>query len=403
MELSYNITKKRMKLALFSLILCIFIPSYNYYINEIIQLNLGMGSVSAFFYIILAVIGLYSYSLLTQINPMIIIIMLVVCSGLFISYLLYPGIKDLFLSKDFNPLTSAFLFLPLMGFPMMVYTNYLSDRLSLINDYIRIPSLGLVILACIDYYWTVLINGQFFEVNYMSFSYFMLPGVCFSFSYGLIKGKIIDVIFAVLGLLVIFVTGSRGCFLCGFVFIILVCFKRYSVSIAKLFLLIIISISLVSLGSIIFPSVSDDVMSYMKEHDANSRTLSKISDGTLGESYGRNNVYKLMKQSIEEQPLGYGLMGDRYILYKHGNPGYAHSLYYEFLIDYGVVFGALLLLFVIISVILHLKRHFKHDIYYVYVLFLITGVLKLFMSGSYLEEPFFWGTLGILINSKRTR
>ena len=125
---SYVLTK-RMKVALISLILCIFIPSYNYFLNEILQLDLGMGSISTFSYILLAMIGLYSYTYLPKVRSPLFVIMVIVFVALFISYMIYPEIKDAFISKDYNPLTSILLYIPLMGYPMMVYTNYINKNL----------------------------------------------------------------------------------------------------------------------------------------------------------------------------------------------------------------------------------------------------------------------------------
>ncbi len=401
MELSYNIPTKREKYALISLILCIFIPSYNYYINDIIQLNLGMGSVSALFYLFLAAVGLYSYTFLSRINKKLLVIMFLVMLALFTSYLVYPEIKDAFISKDYNPLTSILLFIPLMGFPMMVYTNYLNRNIYYIVDYIRYPSLLLIILSIIDYYWTVFVNDHFFEINYMSFSYFMLPGVCCSFYYGVTKGKILDIILSIIGLIVILVTGSRWCFLCGVVFLALTSFQRYTISAGKVLLYFLSIVAIFLILSHFFASFSDSVMSYMDEHGASSRTLLKISDGSFEESSSREAIYSLMLEAIDIQPFGYGLMGDRFILHQHGNQGYAHSIIYEFLIDYGIILGSVFLVILVVSLFLKFKQFFKSDILYIYAAFFVLGFVKLFVSGSYLGETYFWGLIGMLFIKKR--
>lgn len=395
-----SMLSRRMKVALVSLVLCIFIPSYNYFLNEILQYDLGMGSISALSYILLAIVGLYSYTYLPKVRKPLLVIMFIIILALFISYLRYPEIKEFFINKDYNPLTSILLFVPFIGFPMMLYTNYLSKNLHYIVDYIRYPSLSLIILSILDYYWTVLVNGHFFDVNYMSFSYYMLPGVCLSFYYGISKGRVLDWVVAIIGLIVIFITGSRGCFLCGVSFLALACFKRYPLSVGKTLLFLFSIIAFFLFVSHFFPSFSDGVMSYMDEHGASSRTLMKLSDGTIEESDSRNSIYRIMLKAIDEQPLGYGPMGDRYILYRHDNQGYAHSIIYEFLVDYGVIIGPVLLIALVSSIFIRLKQHFKQDMYYLYALFLATGFIKLFFSGSYLEESFFWGLIGLLFIKK---
>lgn len=367
------------------------------------MLNLGRGSISAISYVLLAVIGLYSYRYLSRINTKLIVLMGLVLAGMFYSYLIYPRISEAFISKDYNPLTSALLFLPLISFPIMVLTNSLEKKLVILFDYVRFPSLALILLAILDYYWTVLVNGHYFDVNYMSFSYFMLPATCLSFSCGLIKGKILDIVVAIAGLLVILVVGSRGCFVCGILFTAMACIKRYSLSLGRMLVFFAVLVAVFIALSYTFTSFSDNVQAFMDEHGANSRTLMKINDGTFEESGTRDNIYKIMSEAISDNPLGYGLMGDRYILSQHGNQGYCHSVLYEFLIDYGVILGPILLVLLACSLFIKLKKYIKMDIFYVLAFFFVAGFVKLFISGSYLDEPFFWGLLGILFNNKRTR
>ena len=397
---SYVLTK-RMKVALISLILCIFIPSYNYILNEILQLDLGRGSISGISYLLLAIIGLFSYTFVLRVNRKLMTLMCLVLAGMFVSYLIYPEIRDAFIDKDYNPLTSSLLYLPLIAFPMMVLTNYLRNHLILLFEYVRIPSLTLIILSFFDYYWTVILNGHYFDVNYMSFSYFMLPATCLSFAYGLMRGKILDIIAAVAGLLVILVVGSRGCFVCGVIFIVMASINRYSLSLDKMLRIFVVFVTVVIALSYTFTSFSDNVQSFMYEHGASSRTLMKISEGTFEESGSRDDIYKLMRDAIADNPIGYGLMGDRYILSQHNNKGYCHSVFYEFLVDYGVILGPILLLYLIGSLFIKFKKYIKLDIYYILAFFVVTGFVKLFFSGSYLGEAYFWGMIGILMNNNK--
>lgn len=401
MEFSNKIITKQEKYALISLTLCIFIPSYNYYINEIFMLNLGRGSISAVSYLFLAIVGLYSYKYLSHICVKLVALMGLVLAGMFVSYIIYPGIREAFIAKDYNPLTSALLSLPLISFPMMIFTNYLKNHLTILFDYVRDPSLSLITLAIIDYYWTVIVNGHYFDVQYMSFSYFMLPACCLSFGYGLARKKIIDISVAMAGLLVILVVGSRGCFVCGVIFIVMACVKRYALSLGKMFGLFSVLVVLFMALPYVFTSFSDNVQTYMDDHGATSRTLMMINDGTFEESNSRGNIYKIMTDAISVNPFGYGLMGDRYILSQHGNQGYCHSIVYEFLIDYGLFVGPFLLLLLVASLFIKLKKVIKIDFYYILALFAITGFVKLFFSGSYLVESYFWGLLGILFSNKK--
>ena len=393
---------KRVRIALCFIVMCIFIPSYNYYINEIVQIDLGMPSLSPLFYFLLIIIGLYSFTYLPRVNSKLLLLIVAVLSGLLISYVLYPGIGRYILSQDFNPLTSVLLFLSLMGFPLMIYTNYLSKHLYTLIDLARYPSLLLIVIAIIDYYWTVLINGNYFSVNYMSFSYYMLPAVCLSFIYGIRYRKILDISIAAMGLIVILIVGSRGCFVCGLIFLVIISIKKYTQSIGRFIIFLIALLFVILVIFLVFDSFSENVSTYMDNHGATSRTLLLMEKGTVGESDTREAIYKWMLDAVEEQPWGFGLMGDRYIVSQHGTQGYAHSLFYEFLVDYGLFFGPLLLLLLSAKLFFKFKSDFQKDDYYVLAAFLTLGYIKLFFSGSYLGEPFFWGLIGIVINNKNS-
>lgn len=405
MELTKSFfTSKRERFALYALILCVFIPSYNYFINELLQSNLGMESVSAYFYLVLALIGAFSYTYLRKVAPKLFVIIILISLGLIISYFLYPEIGDVFWSQDFNPLTSAFLYLPFIAFPMMIYSNYLSQNIQVLIDHIRIPSIALILLAVFDYYWTVIIHGNYFAINYMSFSYSMLPAVCFSFAYGLNNRKALDVIIALLGLIVVLIIGSRGCFLCGFLFCAIASIKHYTLSsTGRLLAFLGIALALFISVPLFFPTFTEKVMSYLDQHGATSRTLQKMVDGTVSESDDRTAIYVLMTDAIEDKPLGYGLMGDRFILAKNGNQGYAHSIIYEFLVDYGIVLGPLLILILFYTILHKHIKSFKQNDYYVLAAFTALGFIKLFFSGSYLAEPFFWALIGLLIKNKNNK
>lgn len=367
------------------------------------MLNFGRGSISAVSYVFLAGVGLYSYKYFSRISGKVIALIGLVLAGMFVSYLIYPGIREAFIDKSYNPLTSTLLYLPLIAFPMMILTNYLGNRLSHLFDFVRVPSMILIALAIFDYYWTVIINGHYFDVQYMPFSYNMLPATCLSFSYGLINRKWLDTVAAIAGLLVILIVGSRGCFVCGIIFIAMVCIKRYSLSLGKILGFFAVLAAVVIALSYTFTSFSDSVVSFMDEHGATSRTLMMINDGTVEESNSRDNIYKMMTNAISDNPLGYGLMGDRYILFQHGNQGYCHSVIYEFLVDYGIILGPILLVLLVRILFIKLKKYIKLDIYYILALFAVVGFVKLFFSGSYLGESYFWGMIGLLISNKNNR
>ena len=100
--------------------------------------------------------------------------------------------------------------------------------------------------------------------------------------------------------------------------------------------------------------------------------------------------------------LGYGVYGDR-VLLEGTIDSYAHNLFLEWIIEYGLLFGGLMTLgygwLVGRSVFLA-----KNVYYSFFIVFLPTGLIQLLLSGSYLQQhPAFYIFLGLLIrmNFKR--
>ena len=78
--------------------------------------------------------------------------------------------------------------------------------------------------------------------------------------------------------------------------------------------------------------------------------------------------------------------------------GYAHSIIWECLVDFGPIFGSVILFWFFIRLYKSLKRSLYLPLYTVFIIFVALGVIKLFMSGSFLEEFYFFSTLGLMLN-----
>ena len=99
---------------------------------------------------------------------------------------------------------------------------------------------------------------------------------------------------------------------------------------------------------------------------------------------------------IRENPLGYGAMGSQHVISQIIFAGYPHSIILELMIDFGVIVGGLLLLFLLrhAAAILLAKENGWVD------LFVPTFCVAcgLFISLSYWSNRAFWACMGLGIN-----
>lgn len=376
-------------------------PSINFYLNDIIQYVYGGSSVSAVVYIILAIFGIRAYPILfkkqriTRNAKNTIVITLAV---LLLSFIVHPSIGELLIAPDFNPLRSIFLFLLFFGFPLMIYCSLDNnwDRLLKFLFYVSIVD---IVLAGLDYSW-VMLRISLDDVNYMSFSYNQLLAASVCAVYGYKEKKIIPYLLSFASLVLIFFGGARGPMGCLLILYFLM--LAYPFSVKKTFILIGVGAIVIIGGSLLLNRFLSSAANVISDIGGFSRTLYKITEGDLLQSNGRENISNIIESAISSNPIGYGLLGDRYVLMQHGLTGYAHSIILEFLCDFGWLMGPILFVVWSLSIIkLYINKN-KRDSYYCFLAMLPAGCLMLFLSGSFVEEFVFWALLGIIFNSKKT-
>ncbi len=104
---------------------------------------------------------------------------------------------------------------------------------------------------------------------------------------------------------------------------------------------------------------------------------------------------KLNKEQIEAITfLGKGLYGDRIV-----SDMYAHNILIELLVQYGFILGFLIII-IIIYIIGNGVFSINKRINNLSIIFISSGFLKLFITGSYLnQEPCFYILLGLGMNA----
>ena len=112
---------------------------------------------------------------------------------------------------------------------------------------------------------------------------------------------------------------------------------------------------------------------------------------------GRINLTKRYLDLLLENPLlGIGMYGDRHI------SSYCHNLFLEIYLDFGILFGTLIILFGLVNGISIFKKLALYREKRLVVLFAIYGIIPLMASSSYLISSDLALFIGILLMMKKS-
>lgn len=237
-----------------------------------------------------------------------------------------------------------------------------------------------------------LLESNGYVAQYMVISYNMTLHTTFLIINAFYNRKIIKLVVGLFGLLFIVLVGARGplvAILISVLFYLLKSTKSSGLRIITGFL----TVFLVALLLVFYQTFFEALNNFGRSIGIESRTIQRIlSDGFLDDN-GRIDIFRKLLGHINV--FGNGLYSDRVLL----GGIYAHNLFLELLIDYGIFFGipiiSLISLTIIKAIIISKKHH-----YLVLIILLSTGFTKLMLSGSYLnQEPSLFALLGFSVST----
>ncbi len=196
-------------------------------------------------------------------------------------------------------------------------------------------------------------------------------------------------------LLVILSLGSRGAVLCIGVFTILKLIKNLKkVTYTRLFIYIIL-FAIVFVGFIFFDEILEYIYNFLLNYGIKSRSIRLFQRDNIHLS-GRDIIYaKVFNEILKSPILGLGLAGDRVIL----SGSYAHNIFIELLVNFGVIIGLILVITLLLIII---KSVFTKDLikYNIIIIWISLGFISLLVSNSYLLDFKFWILLGLSLRIK---
>lgn len=314
------------------------------------------------------------------------------CASFMITYALYPKTR-VYMFTEYNDI----LFNPLYIFFFLTLTGYFLARtiteFDQIYKYMTIYSY--VLLAMSIYGYSIFIGSEI-ELQYMVFSYNMLIPTVFLIIIGIDKGKSLNLIVGLMGGFLILISGARGPIVCLALSILTYIFFTKMSQMKKIAIVGSLFIA-GGISAIFFTSIIKGLIVFTDNLGVSSRTLTLILEGGFLNDSGRSGIIHLLKESINL--FGNGLFSDRIIALGY----YAHNIFYEIIVEYGIILGTVLIIYIFILVLAGVKSLDSQRKNLIIIL-MTTGIFKLMLSGSYLlQEPAFYIVLGLAFSELSAR
>lgn len=240
-------------------------------------------------------------------------------------------------------------------------------------------------------------RGQELKLSYsLSFGYSMLfPTIMCLYLYIRDKNKF-ALIISLIGLWSIFTNGNRGAILMPVIFIGLMVIsyiieskdmtsKTFKISVVSIFVFCVMVFGDAFLVLIV---------NYLSQLGIESRSLNLLLKGEFANDNGRTLIWMTVINAIRDGGiLGYGVYGDRLFVTPIHYVGYAHNIFLELIISFGII-GALISLYIIVDairMIFFCKNREWRELYM--ILFAISCQLLLSMSFWYVWE--FWAAAAV--------
>lgn len=233
-------------------------------------------------------------------------------------------------------------------------------------------------------------------INYMSFSYAILPLTIIVFYLYLRNSSYLHFSIFLAGLFSIFFFGSRMVFLSILLFIIFIIItrsffmeKKYNADkiLKNSFLLIILLVAAFILTkSNIFADISDTRIGYY------------ISNDNLFDDANRKYIYELIIRYIIDNNFKYnGLFADRIILYQStGDLSYSHNIFLELSLSFGFI--GVFVSFLFVGFVAYKYIKYRIDQKLILLVLLFSFFTRYLVSGSFVEEPLFYLFISLFIN-----
>lgn len=322
--------------------------------------------------------------ILSRLRPWDFFFTVVVGSAFLFSALLHPLTRESLLS-----IAPTFF---LTAFPLYFLGRAVGDYSTTIVYSYRVSIIAVVINA--GYTLSYLASGRVLGPDNMDAAYRLLPAVLITCLIAVSRGGLARWMVAILAATLLIAQGTRGPLVCLGVLVVLYWLFQTGKSPWGW---VVAGGLVVAVGWL--PLSIDEFLKqlalWLDRVGLSGRAISMARENAFAEANGRDAIYGQVWEGIARHPvLGNGVGGDRLLArgdYYEGGT-YAHNFVLEVLAQFGYLAGGAILLAVCLVVVRALFR--SNGAERAFVLACLAVCVKLLMSGSYLNEPFFFLLLG---------
>lgn len=346
-------------------------------------------------------IGIYIFPVISKIHitKSIILIPAVISAYIFLFILFHLNYTKEALTVLYKTLIRAY--------PYFIIAFQIRD-FELLKKYLRKAGY-LITISCLIVIIIKLYLGTMERYD-MSLSYMVFPAVIICFWYLIEDITLCNVLFFVLSFLEMIFLGTRGPILCFGLFFIYLIF-RVSFHAKRDNVLIVISIIITAFLFIILIFGSTFFQQIAIKSGLSLRVFTAVTEGEFFKSSGRIIAYmNSFKLLIQNPILGTGILNDRFLLSYLNNGyvsdnflgSYSHMIFLELLVQFGVVVGSILCMYLIykIAKLLIAPRNSYKDCG---VIFMFIGIVPLFLSESYLQQASFYIFLAFISSAFKNK
>lgn len=230
-------------------------------------------------------------------------------------------------------------------------------------------------------------------------SYDFLVSVLLQFMVTIKKKNMINLIFLVLGVFIVFLLGTRGPVIILSIYICLYALFIHQYEERGVFKRVLTIIAL----ALLYTFLDVIIMVFMPFAEMLGFST-RVFDSILGqrivdinESSGRDAFYECIINAIrsDNSMLGYGWGGDRLFT---PTGAYAHNFILEILCQFGVIIGGLLLIWLIIIFIKSFIISKRNSSESFWLVLFCAGFIELQLSQTYINHALFFVMIGYMLN-----
>ncbi|WP_315352181.1 O-antigen ligase family protein [Phocaeicola abscessus] len=223
----------------------------------------------------------------------------------------------------------------------------------------------------------------------MAAAYGILPHLLLVIWMTLRKMNLLNVCMSIGGFFVLFTFGTRGPLLLSSLFILYYLF--FEKKSKNKFLILILLLALVVIVFIYLDYILFFLYRLSSDMGMSVRIIEKIATDELTYSAGRNALYgETIQRILDGGIFGYGIRG----ISSFSTAPYTHNLLLDFWLDFGILFGSIYIILMLILYVLGWKNAKNEGERTCLVFLLIMGPLHLMLSHTYLTCGYLFCSFG---------